>query len=124
MATYTTAVTAARMTALRDYFAGGSLELLSASDVVLVSIPLSGTGGTVSGSTWTLAFTGPGSGTAGASTGTTATKAQLKNSGGTVGTTAITVGGTGSGANIILNNTSIAQGQSVTITAGTISITP
>lgn len=45
--TYATAVKTARMTATRDHFADGTLEILDASNNVLVTFGLSASGGTV-----------------------------------------------------------------------------
>ena len=56
-------------------------------------------------------------GEAAASTGTTATKARIKNSGGTARISGLSVGTTGSAIN--LDNTSIASGQTVTISSAT-----
>jgi len=122
-ATYTTAVKTPRMTATRDYFANGSLEILSAGGAVLVALGLSDTGGSVANDAWTLAFDGPADAGAPAGAGVAATTARLKNSAGTVGLTGLTVGDANSTAEIKLSNvgnTTIAQGQTVTFTAATI----
>jgi hypothetical protein len=117
--TYDNTVKAARMTATRDAVANGTLELLSAGDVVLAIFGLSATGGAISNGVWTLAFDASTvSGESGASTGTAATKAQIKTSGGTARITGLTVGT--SGTDIVLDNTSIASGQSVSLTSATI----
>lgn len=55
--TYAAAVKTARMTATRDHFADGTLEIGTAGmATVIATFGLSATGGTVSGDTWTLAF--------------------------------------------------------------------
>ena len=71
-----------------------------------------------SGGVLTLNAITSGTGTAGASTGTTATWFRLTTTGGTVGHIDGTVGITTSDLN--LNNTSIATGQTVAVTAFTI----
>lgn len=112
--TYDNTIKAARLTATRDAFASGSLELLSAADAVLAVFTLSATGGSVATDTWTLEFTSTSTtGEAAASTGTNTTKAQIKDSGGTARLTGLTVGL--SGADIIVDNQSIAEGQTVTL---------
>lgn len=113
--TYNTATKTARMTATRDYYADGTLEIMTSANAVLATFGLSGTGGTVSTDTWTLAFDA-GTVTAGA-TGTAA-KAQIKTSGGTAGLTGLTVGTSGSDIN--LSTTSINSGQNVTLSSATI----
>lgn len=113
--TYTTAAKTARITATRDYHANGTLEILTAADVVLATFGLDAAGGTIAGAVWTLVFDAS-SVTAGG-TGTAA-KAQIKNSGGTVGISGLTVGTSGSDIN--LNNTSINSGQTVTLSSATI----
>lgn len=115
-------VKAALITTLRDQLANGTLELQSASDQVLAIFGLSSTGGTIASQTWTLVFDASVvTGQAAAGAGTTATKARFKDSGGNIDVTGLTVGTTGSGADIILVNTSISSGQSVELTSGTIS---
>lgn len=110
--TYNAAVKEDRMTATRDYFANGTLELQTSGDSVLVTFGLSDTGGTVSGDTWTLALDAA----TVAATGTgTAAKAVIKTSGGDAHITGLTVGT--SGADIILDNTSINSGQNVTLSS-------
>jgi len=116
---YTTAVKTDRMTASKDYFVNGTLELLSAGDVVLAIFTLSATAGSVATDTWTLGFTSSTvTGEAGAGAGTDATKAQIKNSGGTPSITGLTVG-TG-GTDIVLDNANIASGQNVTLSSAEI----
>ena len=113
--TYNGAVKTARMTATRDYFANGTLEILTAADGVLAVFGLDAAGGTVAAGVWTLVFDA--STVAGSGTGVAA-KAQVKTSGGTAHLTGLTVGT--SGADINLNNTSINAGQNVTLTSATI----
>jgi hypothetical protein len=113
--TYATAVKTARITATRDHFADGTLEIQNSSNTVLATFGLSGTGGSISTTTWTLAFDAS---TVTASATGTASKAQIKNSGGTANLTGLTVGTSGSDIN--LDNVSINSGQNVTLSSGTI----
>lgn len=113
--TYTTAAKTPRITATRDHFADGTLEILTSADAVLVTFALSLAGGTISTDTWTLAFDA--STVAAGATGTAA-KAQIKTSGGVADLTGLTVGTTGSDIN--LDNTSITSGQNVTLSSATI----
>ena len=116
---YAAPVKTARITQTRDYFAGGTLELLSASDQVLAVFVLTGPGGTVAGDVWTLAFVaGTVQGTAAAGVGTNAAKAQIKTSGGAAHLTGLTVAL--SGADINMPNTSITEGQDVTVNTATV----
>jgi hypothetical protein len=117
--TYDNTVKAARMTATRDVFANGTLELLSAGDVVLAIFGLDADAGSISNGVWTLEFDSTTvQGEAGASGGVDATKAQIKTSGGTARLTGLTVGT--SGTDIVLDNNNIDQGQDVTLTSATI----
>lgn len=114
--TYATAVKTARMTATRDHFADGTLEIgTSGMSSVLATFGLSASGGSISGAVWTLAFD---NGTVAASAGGTAAAARIKNSGGTANITGLTVGTSGSDIN--LDNTNIANGQNVTLSSATI----
>ena len=115
--TYNAAVKTSRMTATRDYFADGTLEILTSGDALLATFGLSASGGTISGSDWVLAFDAT---TVTASGDGTAAKAQIKTSGGSAHITGLTVGLTAS--DLILDNTSILTGQSVSLT-GTNKIT-
>lgn len=116
---YDNTVKAARMTATRDAVADGTLELLSAGDVVLAVFGLSATGGSVTNGVWTLAFDASTvQGAAGAAGGVDATKAQIKNSGGTARITGLTVGTIGT--DIVLDNNNIDQGQNVTLSSATV----
>lgn len=120
---YNVAVKTSRMTATRDYFAGGTLEIRAANNNVLAVFNLTIAGGTVSGAVWTLAFDdATTTGTAAAGGGTNATNAVIKNSGGNAHLTGLTVGT--SGADIILDNVSIAENQSVTLSSATITHAP
>jgi hypothetical protein len=102
-----------------DYFASGTLELLSAGSVVLAIFHLAYDGGSVSGAVWTMDFLAATvTGESGASTGTAATQAQLKNAAGSAHLTGLTVGT--SATDVIVNNTSIASGQNVTMNSATI----
>ena len=112
--TYTTAVKTDRITATRDYFANGTLEILDGA-TVLATFGLSASGGTIATDTWTLVFDA--STVAAGATGV-ADGAQIKNSVGTAGITGLTVGTAGSDIN--LDNTSINSGQDVTLSSATI----
>lgn len=113
--TYATAVKTDRITATRDYFANGTLEILTAADALLATFGLSASGGSISTDTWTLAFDAS---TVTASGTGTASKAQIKDSLGNAHLTGLTVG-TGS-EDIVLDNTSINSGQDVTLSSATI----
>ena len=112
---YNAAVDTPRMTATRDYFANGTLEIMTAADAVLVTFGLSAGGGSISGSVWTLTFDAD---TVAASATGTAAKAQLKTSGGSAHLTGLTVGT--SGADIIVSTTSFNSTQNVTIISATV----
>lgn len=108
--------------ALRGEVANGTLELLSAANQVLAIFGLDATAGSVTGDVWTIgldASTVQGEAAAGA--GTSAAKARFKDSTGNVDIDGLTVGLTGSGADIELVNVSITTGQDVELTAATIS---
>jgi hypothetical protein len=113
--TYNAAVKTDRMTATRDYFANGTLEVLTAADAVLATFGLDAAGGTISGAVWTLVFDAS---TVVASGTGTAAKAQVKTSGGSAHLTGLTVGTSGSDIN--LDSTSIGTGQNVTLSSATI----
>lgn len=113
--TYNAAVKTARITATRDHFANGTLEILTAADAVLVTFGLDADAGSIAGGVWTLEFD---AGTVAASGTGTAAKAQIKTSGGSAHLTGLTVGT--SATDVVLNNTSIATGQDVTLTSATI----
>lgn len=114
--TYSVGAKNARMTAVRDLCADGSLEILTSADAVLVSLGLSTAGGTVTGGVWTVTFDG-----AAAATGTgTAAKARIKAASGTVVVDGLTVSATGGNGDVKLDNTSIASGQSITVGSFTV----
>lgn len=112
--TLTTAAKTAGVTAIRDHFANGTLEILTAGDVVLATFGLDAAGGTVAGAVWTLVFDA--TTVAAAATGTAA-KAQIKTSGGVANLTGLTVGITGADANF--TNTAFASGQNITVPSAT-----
>ena len=113
--TYNAAVKTERMEATMGYFANGSLEIMTSSDVLLATFGLDAAGGSVSGSVWTLIFD---SETVSATGTGTAAKAQIKTSGGSAHLTGLTVGA-GSG-DINLDSVSITAGQEVTLSSATI----
>lgn len=113
--TYNVAVKTARMTATRDYFADGTLEIRDASNVVLATFGLSASGGSILNDVWTLAFD---AGTVAAGAAGVAQNAQIKTSGGSAHLTGLTVGT--SASDIILDNLSIASGQNVALSSATI----
>lgn len=114
--TYSTGAKNARMTAVRDLCADGTLELLTSADAVLASIGLSATGGTVTGGVWTVTFDGAATATAAG----TATRARIKAASGTVVVDGLTVSATSGAGDVRLDNTSIASGQSVTVSSFTV----
>lgn len=115
---YATAAKTARMTATRDHFADGTLEVGTAGmGTVLVSFGLSATGGTVSGDTWTVIVDA--TTIAAVATGTAA-EARLVTNGSSADLTGLTVGTSGSGANVVISSTTVTSGQNVTYTSGTI----
>lgn len=113
---YSDAAKQARITATRDHFANGTLEIGTAGmATVLASFGLTATGGTVATDTWTLAFDN----TTVAATGTgTAAEARIVTSGSANDLTGLTVGT--SGTNIVITNASITTGQDVTVTSASI----
>jgi hypothetical protein len=113
--TYNVAVKTDRITATRDYFADGTLEIQTSADAVLATFALSASGGTISTDTWTLVFD---AGTV-AATGTgTAAKAVIKNSAAAAHLTGLTVGT--AATDIILDSVSITSGQDVTLSSATL----
>lgn len=120
---YNVAVKAARLTATRDYFAAGTLEILSVANQVLAIFELTSDGGDVAGDLWTLEFDAAAvEGEAAAGVGTTATKAQIKTSGGAAHLTGLTVGTADAEPtpDVVLSNTSISSGQAVELLTSTI----
>jgi len=114
---YASALRSTRMTATRSTCAGGALQLLDAGGNVLSSHPLSPIGGTVADGVWTMEFADA---TAAALATGTATAARIRNSGDADVVTGLTVGLTGSGADVELQNTSINAGQDIVISAATL----
>lgn len=118
--TYSAEVKTARMTATRDQVADGSLEILDTNGTtVCATFGLSSSGGTVSGSTWTLAFDAT---TVTASASCTAASARIKNSSGSARITGLTVGTSGSDIN--LNTTTIGSGANVTLSSAAFTHAP
>lgn len=115
--TYDVALRNIRLTATRDYFANGTLELLTAADVVVAIFGLSDTGGTVAAGVWTLALDAT---TVAAVASGTITKAQLKTAGGLAHGVGLTVGLSGSGADIIVNAVATLIGVNATISSAQI----
>jgi hypothetical protein len=120
--TYSTAVKTLRMQAVADAIdagaSAGSLEIgTTGMGSVLATFTLVEPCGTVSGAVLTLDFDPDISATQPTASGTAA-EARIKNGSGTAVITGLTVGT--SGTDIVLDSTSITGGQTVTITAGTI----
>lgn len=119
--TYTTAVKNARMTAVRDQIdlgAGAGVLQIGTTGMatVLAEITLNDPSGTITGGILTLSGF-PKSDTSANAAGTAAA-ARIRDSAGTDVITGLTVGT--SGTDIILDNTNIAAGQTVTINSATI----
>ena len=113
---YTDAAKSARMTATRDHFADGTLEIGTAGMAsVLVTFGLTAGGGTVTTDTWTLAVDAA---TVVASATGTAAEARIVTSGAANDITGLTVGT--SGTDIIIDSTSITSGQNVTVSSATL----
>jgi hypothetical protein len=120
--TYSTAAKTARMQAIADLLdAGGGAAILEIGTAgmasVLATIQLVEPCGTVSGAVLTFDFDPDISDTSADDTGTAAA-AQIKDGGGVAQITGLTVGT--SGTDIVLDSVSITTGQTVTITAGTL----
>lgn len=114
--TYAAGVKTERMDATRLHFVNGTLEIGTAGmATVLATFTLTAMAGSAAAGVWTLAFS---SGTVTASAAGTAAAARIKTAGGSSDITGLTVGT--SGADINLNNTSITSGQSVTLSAASI----
>lgn len=114
---YSTAAKTARMNAVVSQIgSSGKIKLLSAADVVLAVFTLAATAGTVSGDTLTFSDANGGTpgicNTTGAADGV-ASKAVITTSTDTVVVSGLTVGTTG--ADFIVDNTNIANGQAVTL---------
>lgn len=117
---YAAGVRTARMNvvlAAIDADAGaGFLRIMTSADATLVDIPFADPAGSVSGDVLTFDCTPPISAVA---TGTgTAAKASMFDNSGDLVVSGLTVGT--SATNVILDSTSITTGQTVTITAGTL----
>ena len=114
-ATLSAALKTARITATRDHFANGTLEIGTAGmATVLATFGLSASGGTISGDTWTLVFDAS---TVSAGASGTAAAAQIKTSGAVADITGLTVGT--SGTDIVLDSVSVTSGQDVTLSSAT-----
>lgn len=114
--TYTAAAKTARITATRDHFANGTLEIgTSGMALVLATFGLSASGGTIGTDTWTLVFDAS---SVSAGNSGTAAAAVIKTSGAAADITGLTVGT--AATDIILDNTSITNGQTVTLSSATI----
>lgn len=113
--TYSPSAKASRMTAIRDLLNSGKLEIgTAAMAATLVTFTLNASSGSVSGGV--LTFSGFPKTVAAAATGTAAA-ARLRTSADADVVTGLTVGIAGSGADVILDSTSISSGQNVTIAA-------
>lgn len=117
---FSVALRNARATAARDACAGGDVQILDASEAVISTHELTGTGGTISDGVWTLAFE---SATVAATASGIATSARIRTSSGADAVTGLTVGDESSGADFKLQNVNINAGQEITLTAATISET-
>lgn len=123
---YSTAAKTARMNAVVSTIGtSGKLKLFSAADALLATFNLAATAGTVSGAVLTLSDANGGAdgGADGilsttASAGGTATKASVTTSGDADVITGLTVGT--SGADLVLDNNVLANGQAITINSATI----
>ncbi len=112
---YNVAVKTARITATRDYFANGTLEIQDSGGTALATFGLTASGGTVASDTWTLTFD---ANTVSAANSGIAAKAVIKSSGGSAHITGLSVGE--SGADVIVDNTDINSGQDVTMNSASI----
>lgn len=119
--TYTTAVKTARMQAVADQIDAGAspgkLKIRDSGNVVLATLTLADPCGTAAAGVLTLDFDPDISDTSADASGTAA-NAIITDSADTTVISGLTVGT--SGTDIILDSTSITAGQTVTITAGTI----
>lgn len=115
---YNSTVKNSRLTVVKDAIdagsAGGTLEILTSGDALLASVTLDDPCGSVAAGV--LTFTTPRSNTASGSG--TAAKAQIKDSNGTVVVSGLTVGT--SAADVIVGTTTIASGNTISITSATI----
>lgn len=113
--TYTTAAKTARMTATRDHFANGTLEIQNSGGTALAVYGFSASGGTISGGAWTITFDAT---TVSAVATGTASQAVIKTSGGVADLTGLTVAT--SGADVTLDNVAIVSGQDVVVNSAVI----
>lgn len=118
--TYTNAVKTNRMSATRDHFANGTLEIgTTGFATILCTFNLSPAGGTVATDTWTVQFDAGNNTSSVSATGSgTAVTARLKTNGGIIDLSGLTVGT--SGTDIVLDNNVIALGQTIQINGATI----
>lgn len=112
MATKNTALRNALAEAFGDLWNDGVLEIRDNTDTVLVSFSLDATDAFGAAATGKVSATGTPIEATAAATGT-ADNAVLKSSGGTYELSGLTVGT--SGANVIIDNTSIENGQTVNL---------
>jgi hypothetical protein len=110
---YALAVKTARITATRDHFANGTVEILDGSNNVLATFGLSASGGNISGAAWTLAFDAA---TVNASGTGTLAAARIKTAAGVSDLTGLTAGT--SGTDIICSAASCTAGQALTFLSG------
>lgn len=119
---YSTAAKTSRMNAVVSAIGtSGKLKILTSADAVLATFTLAATAGTVSGDL--LTFSDANGGTAGilnttATASGTAAKAIITTSGDVTVISGLTVGT--SGTDMIVDNTNVATGQSITINSATI----
>ena len=113
---YDSAVKTARMDATRQYFHGGTLQVLTSGNVLLAEFTLDSAAGAVAGDVWSLGFV---SGVTPAVASGTAAKAQILNSSNEAHLTGLTVGMTGS-ADIVIASTLFIEGQDITLTTASI----
>ena len=117
---YSTTVKSARMSAVVGVIGmEGKLKILDATDVVLATIPLASVPGTVSAGVLTLDCDPPISDTSADASGI-ASKAVITDGSDAVHISGLTVTKTGEGGDIQLDNVNLAAGQTVLITAGSI----
>lgn len=114
--TYATPAKTVRMQATADHFASGTLQIgTAAMGTVLATYTLTASQTGVSGAVWTLQFV---SGSVSAAATGTAAAARILTSGAAANITGLTVGT--AATDIILDNTSITSGQTVTLSTATI----
>lgn len=102
-----------------EFYNGSRPATGGTATTLLATCPLSKPSGTISNGVLTLNSVTNGTGTAGAGAGTVATWARLKDgSGAFCGDCSVSA--TGGGGDIQLNSTTIATGQAVSVTAGSI----